>query len=232
MGKWISTVVLILAVVFLPPAILAYVSQDSLPGDTIYPIKRALEDGILFLASISNPTKAFFAIAYSQRRYKEVTGLIAKEDFGATSKSLQELIMQTSLATGDIREVSSVESRRALAAQLSMAIEEYDKGLEESKQTVANNVTSNAHQQPKSPNTPPTPSNNQDANLASQLGQTQKELDTLQVELTKLQNESSSASVSPDIDLDTISMGLDSIDTTGLQNILDSTVNQYGKVLP
>ncbi|MBI3485624.1 hypothetical protein HY025_01620 [Candidatus Daviesbacteria bacterium] len=53
MVKLLATFILILTIMLFPPATLAYISQNSLPGDRLYPVKRGLEDGVLWLASIS-----------------------------------------------------------------------------------------------------------------------------------------------------------------------------------
>ncbi len=134
MFKLLATVILILAIVLFPPAILAYVSQDALPGDTLYPVKRKLEDGVLFLASITPQTKAWYALAYSQRRYKETTGLIAKGENKAAGGSLKELVSQTSLAASDIQHVSDPTQKKALIQDLAKSLAEYHKGLTDAKE--------------------------------------------------------------------------------------------------
>lgn len=134
MFKLLATVVFILAIVLFPPAILAYVSQDALPGDSLYPVKRKLEDGVLFLASITPQTKAWYALAYSQRRYKETTGLIAKGENKAAGGSLKELVSQTSLAASDIQHVSDLTQKKALIQDLAKSLAEYNKGLTDAKE--------------------------------------------------------------------------------------------------
>ena len=79
MGKIISTFALIIMIVLFPPAALITVSQGAVQGDATYPIKRILEDGIFAVASLNSVSKAWFAAARSDRRFKEFTTLKKEE---------------------------------------------------------------------------------------------------------------------------------------------------------
>ena len=61
MIRLLSIITLILSIVLFPPASLALISNNAVPGDSIYPIKRFLEDGIYAVASITPGTKAWFS---------------------------------------------------------------------------------------------------------------------------------------------------------------------------
>lgn len=127
MAKFIGVTVLILALVLFPPAVLAVVSNNAVPGDAAYPIKRGLEDIIFAVASLNPTTKAWFAAARSDRRFEEVTALMAQGK--KASKTLNELVEQTQAAASQIDQVSDSKEKAKLTKQLSDAITKYDTGL-------------------------------------------------------------------------------------------------------
>lgn len=181
MIKLLSIISIILAIVLFPPATLAVISNNAVPGDSTYPIKRSLEDVIFAVASINPTTKAWFAAARSDRRFKELTVLITQGK-GAT-ETLNELVEQTQVAASQIAQVTDEEEKAKLIEQLQVSIEKYDQGLQQfadsSKtsttpgQTVSNSFSednsiqsdsiSQRSASPQVPNTP-SPSSTQLAN--------------------------------------------------------------------
>lgn len=127
MIKLLSIISLILAIVLFPPAALALISNNAVPGDATYPIKRGLEDGIYALASLNPVTKAWFSAARSDRRFKEVTVLLAEGK--AASNTLTELVSQTQVAAVEIKKINDPVKKKELINQLSQQIEKYDQGL-------------------------------------------------------------------------------------------------------
>lgn len=136
MLKILTSAVLILSILLFPPATLAFVSQDALPGDSLYPVKRKLEDAVLLFASITPSTKAWFAVAYSGRRYKETASLINKGKNSDAILTVKELVFQTDIAAEEIKKIGNSNQRASLASNLKQTIEGYSKGLEESKKQV------------------------------------------------------------------------------------------------
>lgn len=134
MPKIVSTISLILMFVLMIPAGLIMISQDSVKGDWNYPIKRGLEDVILVVASFTPYTKAYFAVALSNRRYEETQRLLSK---GVSAySSLEELVSQTSTAASDINKISNSTQKARLIANLSSSIEKYDKGLAQAQEDI------------------------------------------------------------------------------------------------
>ena len=70
MIRLLSILTIILAIILFPPATLAVLSNNAVPGDAAYPIKRTLEDVIYAAASINPTSKAWFSAARSDRRYR------------------------------------------------------------------------------------------------------------------------------------------------------------------
>ncbi len=129
MVKLLSIVSIIFAIVLFPPAALAVISNNAVPGDVTYPIKRSLEDGIYAVASLNPVSKAWFSKARSDRRFKEFSTLIAQGK--SASITLVELVSQTDVAAEEIKKIDDPVKKEQLIAQLSQSIEKYDQGLKQ-----------------------------------------------------------------------------------------------------
>lgn len=120
---------LILIVLLFPPATLALISNNAVPGDATYPIKRGLEDVIYAAFSVNPVTKAWFSKARSNRRFDEISVLISQKK--STQDSLKELVDQTQTAAIQIKDLGGGLSRKQLANQLSNSIQKYEQRLVE-----------------------------------------------------------------------------------------------------
>lgn len=148
MGRILTILSLSLAVLLFPPAVLAIISQNAIPGDSTYLVKRKLEDGILLFASITPTTKAWFSIERSSRRYKEATTLLSHGD--VASNTLNELVDQTTIAAKQISQVQNVAKKQELINQLSNSIKQYDQGLSNIQPSAISPIAT-------TPTNPPTP---------------------------------------------------------------------------
>lgn len=140
MTKLLSIASLILMLILFPPAALALVSNDAVPGDTTYPIKITLENMIYAVASVNPVSKAWFSAARSDRRFKEIKTLIAQGK--SATDTLQQLITQTSITAHQIDSVENPVEKTKLIAQLQTSIKEYNQGLSKFTQPVSNQVLS------------------------------------------------------------------------------------------
>ena len=129
MTKLLSIISLILAIILFPPATLAVISNNAVPGDATYPIKRGLENVIFAAVSINPTTKAWFSQARSDRRFKELTVLITQGK--QSGETLNELVEQTQVAASQIAQVNDQAQKQKLIQQLSESIEKYDLGLQQ-----------------------------------------------------------------------------------------------------
>lgn len=159
MLKILSIFVTVILIVLFPPAVLAFISNNAVPGDLTYPIKRKLEDGILAVASFNPTTKAYFQINRSDRRFKEATVLIRKNDT-KTQISLNNLTDQVSFTINDLKKITDNSQKKQLAQQLSESINEYDQTLANYQQESANSeIAQNTNPLiPSGSNQNPTPS--------------------------------------------------------------------------
>lgn len=135
MAKFLTVLSLILAAVLFPPAVLAVVSNNAVPGDFTYPVKRGLEDVIFAIASINPTSKAWFAAARSTRRFKETVILVDK-NISTVSQSLDELVIQTEIAAKEIEQVKNLSQKEKLKKQLVESINGYNQKLTEIKSKV------------------------------------------------------------------------------------------------
>lgn len=135
MTKLLSIISLILILLLFPPTVLALISNNAVPGDSTYPIKRKLEDGILLGASITPGTKAMFSTNRSNRRFDETKILIAKGNQEA-NKSLDELVLQTTIAASQIEEIKDPVQKEQLKQQLTELIQKYNQNLNQIQKQV------------------------------------------------------------------------------------------------
>lgn len=142
MARLLTVLSLIFALVLFPPATLAFISQNAVPGELLYPVKRLLESGILAVASLTPNTKAYFASALVENRFKEAAALLAKGT--AASDSLQDLITQTQTAAVFIYQVKDPAQKQQLVAKLSAQIDSYDSGLQQAQTGVPSYPTAPA----------------------------------------------------------------------------------------
>lgn len=129
MIRLLSILILVLSIVLFPPATLALVSNNAVPGDATYPIKIGLENVVFAIFSINPATRAWFAKARSDRRFKEFSVLIAHGK--KAQDSLNDLVEQTNMAAEEIKKVDDPLKRGELIAQLSESITKYDQKLTE-----------------------------------------------------------------------------------------------------
>lgn len=127
MVRIISLILVILMIVLFPPAALAYISQDAIPGDSTYPIKRTLEKGILFLSAITPQTKALFSVSASKTRTREIKKLLNKGD--NAYDTLKELIAQNDVALQEIRLVSNAKQQQEYLASLADTLKQNNQEL-------------------------------------------------------------------------------------------------------
>lgn len=129
MIRIISTLVLILSIILFPPAALALISNNAVPGDATYPIKRFLEDRIYDVASLNSSTKAWFAAARSDKRFDEIKILVNKGK--SATVTLNELVAQTNTTVSDISKINNKKERGELLSQVEKSIEKYDQSLKQ-----------------------------------------------------------------------------------------------------
>jgi len=124
MWSILSKALAILIIILLIPTSLVFASQDAIPGDTTYPIKRGLENVISSVYSVNSSTRAVYKKDLSQRRFMEAVTLIKKGDEKST-KSLTELVAQTQDAADSLDQVQDPVLKKQYRQNLAQKINEY-----------------------------------------------------------------------------------------------------------
>ncbi len=132
MPRILEILAIVFSIVLFPPAALALISNNAVPGDMAYPVKRVMEDGIFAVVSVNQTSRAWFAAARSDRRFKEFSSLLARGEF--EGKTLDELVAQTKSRSEQLGQITDLKQRRELIADLSKSIDEYNQGLKKAEE--------------------------------------------------------------------------------------------------
>lgn len=130
MVRIFGTVILVLMILLFPPTALALISNNAVPGDVMYPVKRGLERGILAVVSINPNTKALFTVERSNRRFTEAIVLISSSKNEEAADTLDELVKYTKDAAKDVKSVPGRTEKKQLIKKLRDQIKKYDNELE------------------------------------------------------------------------------------------------------
>src|SRR5438093_1469689 len=95
MAKIFTIISMIIMLALFPPSVLALISNNAVPGDSTYSIKRTLEDGVIAITSVNPVTKVWFSQARTGRRLDEAaTIILRKKSVAPAYDSLNEYIEQ------------------------------------------------------------------------------------------------------------------------------------------
>lgn len=134
---------------FLPYTAIIILSQSTVPGDTFYPMKRAVESMILAAASLNPGTKALFHVDLADRRFSEAERLlIAKAD----ASSLKDFLDEVHNSQDAITTLDDPGKKEELKNELLGKIDEYQSRLQQVKEK-----TTSPQQTGFSSNDSPTP---------------------------------------------------------------------------
>ncbi|QQG43156.1 MAG: hypothetical protein HYW45_03065 [Candidatus Daviesbacteria bacterium] len=127
MPRIFGILVLALSILLFPPSVLALISNNAVPGDSTYPVKIKLEEGIVFLTSFNPRTKIWFSVTRSDRRFQEASILLNRGE--AAENILTELVVQTDVAAKEISQISDQNKKQEFINSLQQSIQKYDDGL-------------------------------------------------------------------------------------------------------
>lgn len=127
MWRLFSKIVAVGIIILLFPTGLVLASQNAIPGDMTYPIKRSLENAITAVVSLHPATSAYFKTDLSKRRFKETMALIKRGD--NITRPLNDLVLQTKSAADSVKNLSDTARRKQLTDTLLQQIDEYNQSL-------------------------------------------------------------------------------------------------------
>lgn len=120
LGSWIFLFA------FLPITVLIFLSQDSLPGDYFYPVKRGLENVILAAASVNPATRAAFRTDLTETRFKEAQSLVISKANASGLSSFTDDVQAVQLEVANL--TNDVERTKA-ENKLLVKIDQYQNSL-------------------------------------------------------------------------------------------------------
>lgn len=140
----------------LPVTVLIFLSQNTVPGDLFYPVKRSLENVVLAAASVSPATRAAFRTDLTEIRFKEAQSLVASESNTSGLSTFIQDIQSTQLEVANLKD----DTQRTKAEEkLISKLEEYQTGLSTLEAKTEQNIIAYQIQQvptltPTSPDLP------------------------------------------------------------------------------
>ena len=122
MRQYLDLTSWILLFFFAPFTVLILLSQNTIPGDFFYPVKRGLENMILVAASVSPTTRVAFRTDLTQRRFSEAQQLVALK---ADTTAFSEFVSDVSTTQEDLSALSSSKDKIENSDKLLAKIDEY-----------------------------------------------------------------------------------------------------------
>lgn len=164
MSRILNSALWIIFLVLTPLTFTGVLSQNAIPGDILYPVKKSFENVALTAFAFFPETKANYTIQIAENRYDEAQKLIlAKSD----SQGLDTLIAQVQSATQTVDVLKNQEQKQVLQEKLIASIDSYQQKLIQVQEQVAvaptptptqtlaqNNTQNSQQQQTQIPNSP------------------------------------------------------------------------------
>lgn len=122
MRKFLNLTSWVLLFLFAPFTLLILLSQNSVPGDLFYPVKRGLEGIVLAAASASPATRVAFRTDLTERRFKEAQKLLLAK---ADTTALDSFILEVQSTQEEVDALSSTLQKSQATEKLIAKIDDY-----------------------------------------------------------------------------------------------------------
>ncbi len=126
MNKYLDLTSWILLFFFAPFTVLILLSQNTLPGDFLYPVKIGLENIVLAAASVSPSAKVAFRTDLTQTRFSEAQQLLAVK---GNTTGFSDFVDEVSAAQQDLSSLSNVQTKAQSSQALIAKIDQYQQQL-------------------------------------------------------------------------------------------------------
>jgi len=123
MTKYINSALWIILILFTPLTFLGILSQNTIPGDFLYPFKRQLENTALALASTNPDSKASLQTELTDRRFSEAEALLVTK---VDTTALNDFFTQVETTTQAVDSLKDLDQKEALREKMLSSIEEYE----------------------------------------------------------------------------------------------------------
>lgn len=199
--KIAMTVSLFLLFLFVPATALGYFAEKSIPGQSLYPVKRGIESMVLVLQSINPYGKSLYYQTLATKRVDEAGVLIAQADAsgdfsGSISEgdtTLNEIVISIQKSVATTKTIKNPEEKKKAQQQLATSIQKYQSQLTQMHYVIEQHndttyttptptpvTTATAHADTPTPTPPPDPADNEAAAaLEDHIDQTQEDLQTI-----------------------------------------------------
>ena len=135
----------------LPVTVLIFLSQDTIPGDFFYPVKRGMENVILAAASVNPATRAAFRTDLTEARFKEAQSLVVSK---ANASGLTTFVDEVQTAKLEVTDLQSPIERQKAEERLATKIDEYQNGLSTLEAKTEQNIIAYQSQETPTPIAP------------------------------------------------------------------------------
>lgn len=138
MRSFFNLISWVLLFLFAPFTVLILLSQNTIPGDLFYPVKRGLEGIVLAAASASPATRVAFRTDLTERRFKEAEKLLLAK---ADATALDSFILEVQSTQAEIDALSNALENQQSSEKLITKIDDYQIKLTQIQaQTQSNSV--------------------------------------------------------------------------------------------
>jgi hypothetical protein len=129
----------ILLLVLTPVTFVGILSQNSIPGELLYSVKRGYEGTALAFASLAPETKASYTTSLATVRFTEAEKLLL---VNSDTQGLATLVEQVQTAQDNVAAVQNSPQKEELEQKLIASIDTYQASLLKVQQQIASNVSS------------------------------------------------------------------------------------------
>lgn len=110
----------------LPLTVIILLSQNTVPGDLFYPMKRGMEDVILAAASVNPSTQVAFRTDLTEKRFQEAQQLLVSK---ADTTAFTDFVDQVSTTQQDVSNLSNQQEKIQASEKLIAKIDQYQAQL-------------------------------------------------------------------------------------------------------
>lgn len=131
MKKILDSFTWIFLLIFFLPTTLIVASWNSLPGDSLYPVKLGLESTLFFFVKPSYAAQSKLSVKYTERRFSEAKRLLSDK---ASVEGLPYLERQVTATKSVIDRAPNQSAKKELAKEYLVTLQQVSNDLEEEKQ--------------------------------------------------------------------------------------------------
>lgn len=147
----VTTIASILLVcLFVPATVLGYYAEKSIPGQSLYPVKRGIESMVLAVESVTPYNKALYYQTLAAKRVDETGFLIAQAEvsgnFSTTANesdmALTDVVLSIQQSATTTQSIANPDDKRKAQQELITSIQKYQEQLTQIHQTIQEHIMS------------------------------------------------------------------------------------------